>query len=156
MFHRCPSYLKWGWCGQCYADMSRGNSFPHWRPPRKKKWRFDMALSNSFKPVSGADGHLVDIPASTDGEIGKKFPTLAAFLTETQWDGGSPRVPASLMIFTQDGMWKAMLNDRDCGRVAFVSKNEFTALFQALEKGLATDGLDWRKSKDNPPARKKT
>lgn len=72
------------------------------------------------------------------------YPSLADYLTCEKWDDGSPRVPATVMLFMQDGRWKVCVNDKAMGRVAFVAGVTPEAALQAVEDGLRGDDLDWR------------
>lgn len=76
----------------------------------------------------------------------KKYPLLSEFLTRVVWEPGQPREKGSLFLFAEDGCFKACLNDKDSLQVAFLTSTTFTALLDAVEKGLAKDTLDWRLS----------
>jgi hypothetical protein len=90
--------------------------------------------------------------AASYGEWEKKAPFLAAFLCDLLWDDGTSREPGSLVLFTQDGVWKGCLSDREAGLSAFVSCPTPGALMDALEKGLREDRLDWRRKRQEKPA----
>lgn len=81
-----------------------------------------------------------------DEAFTKKYPTLAEFLTRVLWEPGQPREKGSVFVFIEDGMVKACVNDKDSLQVAFVSSVTFAGLWDAIEKGLAKDSLDWRLS----------
>lgn len=74
------------------------------------------------------------------------YPTLAEFLTSTAYDGDLPgsRQTATLLIFAQDGMWKACLRDRQEMRSAWVAAALFNDLLPVLENALGDAGLVWR------------
>lgn len=78
------------------------------------------------------------------GTWAKGLPALCEFLSEGHWDDGSPRVPGSLTLFVDDGLWKVCLSDKDAARVAFVSGQTPTEAFATAEKGLIQGSLDWR------------
>jgi hypothetical protein len=80
----------------------------------------------------------------------KKFPTVAEFLCQQTWQDGAARLTGTITLLFEDGIVKAALNDRDGGCSAFVSARTFTSLWEALEKGLAGDGLEWRVKRDPP------
>jgi len=82
-----------------------------------------------------------------EDEVLSEYPSLCAYLADIEYDDGSPRKPCSLAIFTEDGILKACLSDRDAGRVAFVAGVDLSGVLAALEKGLAADQLDWRVSR---------
>lgn len=94
--------------------------------------------------------------ASEDGTALKPYPQLQAFLRETAWDDGTARQTATLMIFAEDGRWKAMLNDRQEGCVCFVSGECVSEALKSLEKGLSNASLDWRMSRQGPSKGKRS
>jgi hypothetical protein len=79
-----------------------------------------------------------------DGPVVRRFPALLEFLTATSWAPGEPRRPGTLTLFTDDGQWKASLNDKDGDRTAFVTGDSPEGVLVALEKGLQEDSLSWR------------
>lgn len=74
------------------------------------------------------------------------FPAIAEYLTLTKWESGKPRKTTTLTLFVEDGAFKVCVNDRDGGRVAFVTGNALGEVWDALEGGLATASLDWRRA----------
>lgn len=80
----------------------------------------------------------------TDALLCRRAPTLHQFLSDTQWDDGGARVPGTLLLFCEQGRYKACLNDRDGSRSVFVSGDSVEAILDALEAGLADDDLEWR------------
>jgi len=93
--------------------------------------------------------------AAADGEFEKKYPTLWAFLTDTTWSTGETRETGSVLIFSQEGQWKAMIKDKDSGHIAFVTKGTFKTLLEALERGLVEEKLDWRADAFKAKSRKR-
>lgn len=102
--------------------------------------------------VPGA-GQAVFVDAKTffDGE----YPLLAAHLGDPVYDDGTPRLTSTLLIFAEQGLWKACLSCRDTEEVAFVSASNTRDLFLKLEDGLEADELDWREKKGQGGLRKK-
>lgn len=82
--------------------------------------------------------------APADQEFAKKYPTLFAFLSDARWSSGEARETGSVLIFCQDGQFKAMVKDKDSGYIAFVTKGTFKTLLEAIERGLVEEKLDWR------------
>ncbi len=96
------------------------------------------------KPVQQTTERAV-YAALLDGII-DRFPALAEMLTATAYDGDAPgtRQTATLMIFAQDGAWKACLRDRQEQRCAWVAAALFDDLLAVLNDGLVGGGIVWR------------
>lgn len=91
----------------------------------------------------------------TDKAFAKAYPALAEFLSLESWDEKTTRERGTVTVFWEEGSFKASVNDRDGGRVAFVTKTVFTELLAHVDKGLSGDTLDWRLSKAVPRWKKK-
>ena len=74
-------------------------------------------------------------------------PSLWEFLVERSYEDGSKRQPGTMMVFTEDGWFKMMLNDKDNARIAFVAGDTLENVLGAADLGLRDGKLDWRKSK---------
>lgn len=92
--------------------------------------------------VSGNGGFA----AAHDDDTRKRFPTLFDFLTLTGW-GGKARKTGTMLVFCEDGKWKACVTDRDGGHYAFHSSDTLEGLLKALDDALRGGALDWRVSK---------
>lgn len=79
-----------------------------------------------------------------DEAFRRRCPTLHDHLFDQTWDDGSSRETSTLLIFRDDGGWKACLNDRSMQRTAFICGASVQELLDAIEEGLAGDELDWR------------
>lgn len=93
------------------------------------------------------NGSLVRSAAAGDPSFRQDYPVLAEYLELLVWEDGSPRQPSTLLIFCEDGCYKACVNDRAQGRVSFYTSATFTELLHSVEAGLAGGGADWRKAK---------
>jgi len=93
-------------------------------------------------------------PSETDETFAKKYPALAEFLSAEEWDPETPRTRGTITLFWEEGGWKAAINDRDGGLVAFVAKRTFTDLLASVEKGLVGDSLDWRGGRPKGPGKR--
>lgn len=105
-------------------------------------------MSESLKPRRGGlqegDVPALAQPIYEDDQAQKKFPTLVEFLTREWWEPNKPRQKGTLVVFAEDGLFKAAVSDKDGEYVAFVSKKTLMGLLEAIEKGLILDSLDWR------------
>lgn len=87
--------------------------------------------------------------------FGEVCPRLLEHLTCRVWDDGTPRETSTLLLFTEEGRWKCCFNDRALGRQAFVTGATLEGLLLALERGVESDGLDWRRRREGGPDGKK-
>ncbi len=151
----CEQMRLYGFCGLCYSGRRgrqsyRGHSAYRARRPFLKGVSI-VALS---KPVpSSAPADEVPDPGGGAGVL--LGPTLRSYLFDTSWADGSPRQPATLLLFVEGGFWKCCISDRACDRNAFLSSRTLGGLFEALEEGLATDRVEWRRKGPGGPRRGK-
>ncbi len=76
-----------------------------------------------------------------------EYPALWEHLTcETYPEDGSPRKTSRLSVFLGAYGLQACLDDKEEGKVAFVSSDTLEGLLGALEAGLRENRLDWRVS----------
>lgn len=132
-------------CPYCRADLEvglPGYTGKGYCPRRLERWRNAMDERLRLKGKTN-DGVGTGAPLS-DQEFEKKYPTLFAFLTDGKWSSGEARETGSVLLFSQEGAWKAMIKDKDSGCIAFVTKGTFKTLLEALERGLVEEKLDWR------------
>lgn len=135
-----------GWCGYCYENAKgRANHKSHrgYRPPKPlPAMGLEMAIRK--RDIALGEGTA---PAKLNlGVWGKTYPTLWEFLSLDKYDDGSPRRLPTITIFLGPDGLQACLNDRDQSLAAFVTSVSLEGLWQALEKGLKEDSLDWRRS----------
>jgi hypothetical protein len=67
---------------------------------------------------------------------------------------GEPRVPGTLTIFTDAGLWKACLSDRAQQRIAFSTAPCPVELLAGLEEGIVQGTLDWRAQYKGKPGKR--
>jgi len=96
------------------------------------------------KPVQGTTQTGKDA-ASLEGLL-DRFPVLCEFLTSTAYDGdvAGTRQTATLLIFAQDGAWKACLRDRQEARAMWVAAALWDDLLPVLEDALSNNSGVWR------------
>ena len=104
------------------------------------------ALRGRFqKPAVEARGRPSQAGAPGAGDAFSAYPTLVAFLAETVWSDGTPRLTGTLVLYVESHRWGCCVTQRavPCGK-AFLSAKTLQELLEDLEEGLAHDSLDWR------------
>lgn len=84
--------------------------------------------------------------AANDEQFRTTYPTLYDYITCTCYDDdpGQPRNTATLLVFGQDGCWKACLRDRAEQQCCWVAAPSFGDLLGVLERELADGKAVWR------------
>lgn len=77
----------------------------------------------------------------------KDYPNIFAFLTETKYDDGKPRMTGSFSVWTQQGVLKASINDRDTSNVCYVEAPSLQELIALIEQAICNDGTEWKISR---------
>jgi hypothetical protein len=144
---RCEEAQRTGWCGYCYAGLRgreawEGHAGKRSLRPRKERMDDPMLLKRPTKEES--KGTAI---GATDVLASKEWPVLVEWLTITAWDDGKPRQTGTCMILAESGQWKAWLHDRDLKRAAWCAGDTLSLLLASIERGLANDGLGWRRDK---------
>jgi hypothetical protein len=84
------------------------------------------------------------LPSPAPGILTARVAVMAMMYAE-QFDDGTPRKTATLLLFTDAGVLKGCLRDRETEETAWVSGDSLESLLDALEVGLQEGRLDWRK-----------
>lgn len=87
---------------------------------------------------------------ASDASLAETCPALHEFLTLCVLPGGATRSPATLLVFSEGGLWKAVLNERDAGLNLWATAESLQGLWSELEARLTAPVVDWR------PARPRT
>jgi len=73
------------------------------------------------------------------------FPRLFAHMSETRWDDGKPRKTTTLLVFVENGKWKAHVNDRDGKRGFWVTADAWEELLLAADGAIESLSTEWRR-----------
>jgi hypothetical protein len=103
-----------------------------------------MKKPDVINSKSGAAGRVCQAPG--DSKMRRELPLLFEFLTETRWEDGTERQPGTMILFCEQGRFKACLNDKELQRVAFCTAETLEGLLEACNEGFGDDGHDWRAS----------
>jgi hypothetical protein len=97
--------------------------------------------------------------AGSDEEFREQYPTLYDYLTATCYDDDpkQPRVVSTLLVFCQDGCFKACLRDRAEAVCCWCAAPTFGELLSVLEREIAGDTAVWREDRASgaPEAKRK-
>lgn len=91
---------------------------------------------------------------ATDEKFAKSYPHLFDLMTVTLWKPDEVRQPSTLLVFTEDGLWKLCLNERDLQYTLWSTGQTFTEALQTMEKRLQAPTIEWRKARPQGQRRK--
>lgn len=109
----------------------------------QEQWEAAMAF---LKKTAEKDAKAVSAISKDGEQFAKKYPALMEYLTVSVWPEGGERTVSTLLLFCEDGVFKACLNDRDAGRSLWVSGASVPDALEALESTLRHGGGEWRAS----------
>lgn len=84
---------------------------------------------------------------ANDDSFGEQCPLLHLFLTAVKDDDGKPRRTSTLMIFAEDGRFKAVLHERQHKLSLWREGETVKGCLDGLESALAGGKAEWRKDK---------
>lgn len=144
---RCDILKSTGWCGECYAA-KRGRSFhtgtrsAKARPRSVERSDIIMAMVRPKSNPKEVAGQQV-----VDEVLKEVWPDLHAFLTEMTWDDGKKRITGTVLMFCEDGLWKARLNDRDAKVTGWISGESYEGLMEGVDRAIGNGSIQWRADK---------
>jgi hypothetical protein len=77
-------------------------------------------------------------------KLSEGYPSLTEFLIEVLWEDGKPRETGTVLLFVQEGRWKACLNDRDADASCFVSARTLGELLAVMDAAIEDPSVEWR------------
>jgi len=148
-----PSWCK---CKVCNEVLGYSRKSSYRRMKRDEKLSLlegdHMAIR---KPKPGEYNGPVEDPFN-DAAFAGDYPTLHEYLFQTAWADGSFRHTSTLSVFTDNGIMKVVINDRDNNRSAFFTGKTWRDIFDKLEAALAGETVDWRFKGGNSVDKMKT
>lgn len=82
--------------------------------------------------------------AASDESFEKQWPAIFEYLTKLRVKKDVERRTSTMLIFCEDGLWKACVNDRENDETAFWSAPSYEELLTAVESDLAVGQGEWR------------
>jgi len=147
--------MSWRHCPQCVAGSCALAAANRKKMAGYKGHRFYVEKRARDRCVSSEDamkkpesvvGGAMDRPAQ-ECDLALRWTGVWEFVTATKWDDGTKRVPGTMLLMFEDGVFKAMLNDKANGRIAFLSGQTWEDLMNLVNDAVRTDDADWRKAK---------
>jgi len=117
----------------------------------RTRWE-DVVVSHLERSRPSKQGPQVFV-AATCPWLSKACPALFEFLTVAELPGGEVRQTSTLTIFTEGGMWKACLNERDSEATLFGSGENLESCLDNLEERLKAPHVDWRRKTQTFPSK---
>jgi len=144
--------LYWGdpHCLVCLVDRfgkpsSWCSSLPLHPEAEANPWELvEGAVEMLLKKDEAARAATAGAVTLVDVKMQKAQPTLWLYLTQSQWEDGSPRATSGLTVFVQDGLFKGLLKENEQSLCLWVAAASFNGLLDALEAALNTPSPDWR------------
>jgi len=96
------------------------------------------------RAAESKQARAVDARSSyVDQAFAGTYPALFEFMTCTQFDG-KPRQTSTVTLVAEDGLFKAMLNDRENNQSLWVTAERHDEVFLVLESTLQAEPVRWR------------
>lgn len=112
-------------------------------------WRA-LEINEFLKKAQARKRQETEAQPAADEALRKKYPVLHEFLTATTGAEGEPRLTSALTVFTDDGCFKAFLNDKHMEASFCVTGDGLEGVLKALEKALASGEAAWRSTAARP------
>jgi hypothetical protein len=139
MFYVFYRWAGWGFIG------SFGVKVPPSLSTHKQQMRYAMALHSLVKKARAEKVKGGSVKDFSDPTWAEKWPFIHAFLTSTEGEAkGEVRLTSTLNFCLDDGVPKAILNDREEQCSLFASGDSWEAARDALEAKLAAGSKEWR------------
>lgn len=114
---------------------------------RYEAWAVERSLMAFLDKLPPKDAGTAGAAMPTDERFAKKYPALFEFMTAVCYPDGQVRTPSSLLVFAEEGQFKMCLSERDRELALWGTGGTFEEALQVLERRLASDRPDWRRSK---------
>lgn len=105
---------------------------------------YTEAVVAIMKRRAREDANALGSPTKDGAKMAERHPNLTEYLTADKWDDGDERQTSTLLVFTDDGIFKAVLNDRAEERALWASGASYLDALDALEAMLASGEGEWR------------
>jgi len=122
---------------------------------QRQTWESWQGVVMAFvKKVAAADQKTAGVPSPEGDKWVRAYPALWEYLTLTEYEDKTTRVTSTLLVFIEEGVVKACLNDRDASRTLWVSGPSVPDTLKALDALLRAGEGEWRSSKPWTPGKR--
>jgi len=122
---------------------------------QRQTWESWQGVIMAFvKKVAAADQKTAGVPSPEGDKWVRAYPALWEYLTLTEYEDKTTRVTSTLLVFIEEGVVKACLNDRDASRTLWVSGPSVPDTLKALDALLRAGEGEWRSSKPWTPGKR--
>jgi len=106
----------------------------------------EQQIMGVFDSIVGFSGPSAGGREPSDDEFKKKYPSLFELMTATKYPDGKDRLPSSITVFCEDGLFKGVLAEKTAELNLWGTGATLKALLGTLEARLAEPKPDWRRS----------
>lgn len=99
------------------------------------------------KPGDTLKKLLDSMPEWRDQEFAQEFPNVHAFLYDTEYEDGSPRLPGTITIACRNGCLSMALNDNGNNRTLWINQPTWAEMMEMAERSVCDDNADWKAKK---------
>lgn len=131
-------HSPWGWPTRSVCVLME--EYPRVSPLSLAEVAVAMAIAKRERAEPGASRAA----SAEDAALAKKHPHLHEYMTSTRYEDGAARQTSSVLIFVQDGLWKAMLKDRDANETLWATGDTMAAAVASLDAMLGSGKGEWR------------
>lgn len=142
-------FCGWGHLRSCQCQTCLSLGSKNTRYANRQKTIISMTAQNQMeyemlqRPKPGEKSGPVE-KAFADAHFSKQYPYLHAMLTSQKYEDGTPRITSTLLIFSDNGVLRFCLNDRDNNRSAFFTDSTFEWILEKVEQSVAMGTVEWK------------
>lgn len=138
-----------GFCGLCYENAKgRSNHQGHYKG-RKPGSNITKVKETKVKKPDSRTVIPAPLHDLDDSDMAKSYPCLFEMLTTDKWDTGEPRKTTTILLFMEEGLFKACVHDRALGLSGFMTGDSLAGLLMSVEVAIRSNTMGWKANKRN-------
>lgn len=143
---KCILQISGGFCPFCYSGAKGRQVYSGHFGFRQMRSQKEESVGRYVKTRPSPSSQRNGLAIIDPGVVLSPFEALFEYLSVDRYEDGSARAVATLLIFAEDGSWKACLNDRAEARSTWATGSSIEACLEALDVALKSGSADWRRS----------